>query len=103
MLVKLGVDTSKLKPPIRKKLNRVDAIFHTYGYEAIVSSTYEGDHSAGSLHYAHLAIDFRTRLLKRHHVDLISLAIRDELGRDYDVVVEASHIHIEYDPKGCKA
>ncbi len=100
MLIKLGVDISKLKHPIRKKLTQIDYIFQKNGYEAIISSTYEGNHSPGSFHYAHLAIDLRTRLVQPRHIGPIVLALRKTLGLDYDVVLELHHIHIEYDPKG---
>ena len=96
MLIKAGVDISRLRPEIRKKLNeiarRVGAI---EGEELIITSTYEGSHSEGSLHYANLAVDIRRYKKGRD--------VRDELsnrfGMDYDVVLVSDHIHIEYDPK----
>lgn len=96
MLIKAGVEIYRLRPEIRKKLNQIAMIVWSIEKEELViTSTYEGAHSEGSLHYADLAVDIR-----RHKK---GQEIRDELknkfGIDYDVVLEYDHIHIEYDPK----
>lgn len=96
MLIKAGVDISRLKPPIRKKLWVIKTIAEETGsLELIITSTYEGTHAANSLHYANLAMDIRrgpqpAKTTKR---------LRFILGDDYDIVAEKDHIHIEYDPK----
>jgi len=96
MLIKAGVDISRLRPEIRKKLNEIARrVWSIEKEELIITSTYEGSHSEGSLHYADLAVDIRRH--KNGHV--LRQELRDKLGMDYDVVLEADHIHIEYDPK----
>lgn len=96
MLLKAGVDISKLRAPIRKKLNTIKTIIRKIeDKELVVTSTYEGTHSAGSLHYAHLAIDIQ----KNTRVKQTIAALKIKLGVKYDVIEETSHIHIEYDPK----
>lgn len=96
MLIKAGVDISRLRPEIRKKLTAIERIVDAIGQEELViTSTYEGNHSAGSLHYADLAVDVR----RTNRPDVVCQEIRRELGQDYDVVLENNHIHIEYDPK----
>ena len=96
MLLKTGVDISRRKPAIRKKLNSIaQQVSHYGGSEMVITSTYEGNHSPGSLHYADLAIDIR--LPENPESALRSL--RDVLRDDYDVIGELDHIHIEYDPK----
>lgn len=97
MLIKAGVDISRLKPKIRKKLNLIGRIIWACNEgEMVVTSTYEGTHSDGSLHYANLAVDIR----KNGNKVLSCGEIRRQLGSDYDVISEKNHIHIEYDPKG---
>ena len=96
MLIKAGVDISRLNREIRRALGKVDAIFAKYGSELIITSTYEGTHSAGSLHYANDAFD--CRYPKANKEQCLS-EIREILGGDFDVVEETLHIHIEYDPK----
>jgi len=71
-------------------------VYREHGEELVVTSTYEGDHSAGSLHYADLAFDIR---LPKAKATTIALEIQQALGEDFDVVLEPTHIHIEYDPK----
>lgn len=96
MLIKAGVDISRLKPEIRKRLTKIEDIFNSYDNELIITSTFEGVHSASSLHYANLAIDFR---LPDQSRDSVILEIRDYLKHKYDVCTEFSHIHVEFDPK----
>jgi len=96
MLIKAGVDISRLKRDVRRALGRVNRVFSNLDRELIVTSTFEGNHSAGSLHYSDDAFDVR---YPDPPVDEIIHLIRIALGPDYDVVEEKSHIHIERDPK----
>jgi len=96
MLIKAGVDISRLRPEIRKKLNEIARrVWAIEQKELIITSTYEGSHSEGSLHYANLGVDIR----RGKHGQEVRDELRDKLGMDYDVILEADHIHIEYDPK----
>ncbi len=52
-----------------------------------------------SLHPLHLAYDLRTRDLSAWETKSIVKDLKIILGRDYDVVLEPTHIHIEYDKK----
>lgn len=61
-----------------------------------ITSITDGDHMAGSLHNTGDAFDLRLPV-KRMGVNLVS-ALREALGGDFDVVLEADHIHVEYDP-----
>jgi len=97
MLVKAGVDISRLNREIRRALAAAERIDWIGGDELVVTSTYDGNHSAGSLHYANDAVDIR--LPKSQILEYLA-ELKQALGRDYDVVLEKDHIHIEYDPKG---
>ncbi|MBA7610716.1 hypothetical protein ES703_17928 [subsurface metagenome] len=96
MLIKTGVDISRLNRPIRRALNPISQWFQAYNEELVIISTYEGDHSPSSLHYCNDAID--VRFPRQQNKDLFKNLAR-ELGKKFDVVVESDHIHIEYDPK----
>jgi len=96
MLIKAGVDISRLNREIRRALNTIDTIHHSYGIDLVITSTFEGNHGAGSLHYANDAIDIRILQTFKNNV---FADLRDRLGNDFDVVLERDHIHIEYDPK----
>lgn len=95
MLIKAGVDISRLRPEIRKKLTDIERIVDAIERkELVITSTYEGNHSAGSLHYANLAVDIRT--FKK--LSDVKREIARALGPDYDVICYETHVHIEYDP-----
>lgn len=97
MLLKLGVDISRLDRRVRRKLSAIDRVFLKHlGIEAVITSTHEGNHSAASLHYCNLAIDIRLPKDKLTDIyrDLVFV-----IGKNFDAVVENGHIHIEYDPK----
>lgn len=96
MLVKAGVDISRLKRCIRKKLPVIARIIDSItGEEMVVTSTYEGNHSEGSLHYCDEAVDLR----RPSKPDVVVGEIKRQAGQDYDVILFNSEIHFEYDPK----
>jgi hypothetical protein len=62
----------------------------------------EGQHSFGSLHYAGNALDIGLKEVSpisgsRYY---IHQKLKSALGSEFDVVLKATHIHIEYQPKG---
>jgi len=96
MLIKAGVEISRLNREIRRSLPGVEAIYDQYQEEFVITSTFEGNHGAGSLHYSNDAYDVGLPIMNRVE---IYMAIKETLGKSYDVVLEGDHIHIEYDPK----
>lgn len=99
MLAKVGVNLS-VRPEMETAYEIVEVIYRRYGYLCVVTSGTDGKHMEGSLHYKKRALDFRTFHVKKSTLtdDMIP-AIRKALGSEYDVVPEATHLHIEYDPK----
>jgi len=96
MLIKAGVDISRLKREIRRSLPKTEAFVAHHNEELVINSTYEGNHEAGSLHYADDAYDIKRPI----EVQISNMSLlRDSLGPDYDVVWKVDHIHIEHDPK----
>jgi len=96
MLLKAGVDISRLNREIRRALGKLAGLFADLGVEIVVTETYGGNHGSGSLHYANDAFDVRFPGV--YSVETISL-IRKRLGPKFDIVGESDHIHVEYDPK----
>jgi len=96
MLIKTGVDISRLNREIRRALPKIEKIYNVGKKELVITSTYEGNHSAGSLHYANDAIDIRRWPVDNNILDEL---LHDALGKDFDIVHERDHIHIEHDPK----
>jgi len=66
--------------------------------DAVVTYTINGMHKTGSLHYSGNAIDLRTRDLTISEKSRVAQLLKEILGDNYDVVVEKTHIHVEYDP-----
>ena len=74
-------------------------IWEEHGEELVVTGGLEGTHSAGSLHYYGRALDLRTRYFSDQTKREVTRKLREFLGEDYDVVLESSHCHIEWQVK----
>jgi hypothetical protein len=108
---KADVVLDGLKPIMFAAWVEVVDCFATLGKSCIVTSALDGKHSAFSLHYEGLALDFRTRhLTPLERTQLRGMMKRklDDLARDYnatnperrvrfDVVLERTHVHCEAD------
>jgi len=68
-----------------------------YGRELVVTSVSDGKHKEGSLHYRGLAFDLRTWHIRQPQT--YANELRERLGKGWDVIVEKTHIHVEYDPR----
>lgn len=83
----------------------VEGVLKKYGAsEAVITSGGDGTHSATSKHYPENnpsgmveALDFRR--WEVNNPEAARLEIKEKLGPDYDVVIEKTHFHVEYDPK----
>lgn len=68
------------------------------GVPCVVTSLTDGKHSDNSLHYSGEAVDFRTWYFTEQVLEDLAWELQRDLGSDYDVVVEKTHLHVEYDP-----
>ena len=59
----------------------------------------EGDHSPGSLHYVGFAADLRIWGIPREKLRVAVRECRAALGNEWDVVLEKTHVHFEFQPK----
>lgn len=100
MRLKAGVKVAGVKPETLIAMMVAQEVCRECGYEFVVTSVREGQHMAKSLHYQGMAFDMRTRHMAPAQIPVIRDLIAKRLGPDYDVVIEATHIHIEHDPKG---
>lgn len=72
---------------------------------ACITSVMDGRHMEGSKHYEGNAFDLRTwadsygTQLSRSEKAYLAHRLEEVLGCDWDVVIESTHIHCEYDPK----
>lgn len=103
MQLKAGVSVRGLRPELVVAIGVAGWVFSAAGHELTVTSACEGKHSKGSKHYSGLAVDLRTRDIPGgpEGIAATSLAVdlREALGNEFDVVVEKTHIHVEFHPK----
>jgi len=64
--------------------------------EFTVTSVTDGRHSHGSKHHCGKAIDIRTRILDDDQKKKAQKDIQERLGGAYKVLLEKTHLHIQY-------
>lgn len=99
MKLKDGVSLEGVQWQMFAAAVKAEAVYKRYGYELTITAGTDGQHGVHSLHYTGLALDCRTRDVEAAQVPRLQREIAQELGKDYDVVLESDHIHVEYDPK----
>jgi len=78
----------------------VDVFAELAGVDVVITSARGDRHSRASLHYIGAAIDIRTREMNDETIRAVISRLKQVLGKDFDVIFEGNHIHIEYQPKG---
>ena len=73
-------------------------------YTMFVTSGNDSTHRRGSKHYTDEALDFRTKHLPSRVKQLLVAAVKQRLGRHFDVILEDlgkpnEHLHVEYQHK----
>ncbi|MGR3219509.1 MAG: hypothetical protein ACUZ8H_06790 [Candidatus Anammoxibacter sp.] len=94
-----GVPLGGLQPDILYAIDKCKDVFDEYKYDCTITSTTDGKHMTNSLHYVGFAIDLRTRHIQKRHLEQMTHDLKDILGRDYDVILESNHWHIEMDKR----
>ena len=98
-MIKSGVDLRGLKPQMAVAYTILSVIFHRHvSLPCVITSASDGVHGPNSLHYNGLALDIRTRHVMETMLPLIVRDAKNELGDQFDVVLEADHLHVEFDP-----
>jgi hypothetical protein len=70
-----------------------------FGDLCTITSGSDGTHMRGSLHAKGNALDYRTSHLTSKQRSSLAAACKAALGENFDVILEADHLHVEYDPK----
>lgn len=86
-------------------LGQIDRGFRKVtGKEAILTGGQEEAHSLGSLHYGTKddfqcrAADFADDGITADQKKFLTIDLQSRLGHDFDIVWEANHLHVEFDP-----
>lgn len=65
----------------------------------VLTSCTDGRHGGASLHYLGCAVDCRISGILPGKVQRIIANLRERLNEEWDTVLEADHIHVEFQPK----
>lgn len=92
-----------MKPQIVFAIMIADQVYASHGQlEMWLTSVDDSTHSHGSRHYSGLAIDIRTKDIPGgslgNKARAIHATLKSRLDKEYDVILESDHIHVEYDP-----
>ena len=98
--LKPGVDVFGIRPELVIAVMVAERIWSGYGIGLTLTSARDGRHSETSLHYAGAAVDFRIHGMSSDALAEAVRALKESLGRDFDVILETDHVHVEYQPRG---
>lgn len=94
--LKKGVSLAGLQIVMRPVIKAAGKAYKKQKLAALwITCGSDGDHGISSLHPYGLALDFRLP----PNPQVAAAEMRKELGCNYDIIVEKTHIHSEYDPK----
>lgn len=95
--LKKGVDLTGVKPEILASWPIVAAVYYGCGEaECTVTSVCDGVHTT-IVHSLGMATDFR--LPASCPPEVVVERMREALNKQYDVVLQVDHIHVEFDPR----
>lgn len=96
-----SVNIENLDPKLYVAYGAILFAYHMIGnkHNCVITSGNDSKHKANSLHYKNLAIDLRVWGLSDSERELVTKSLSECLGKDFDVIDEKDHIHIEYDPE----
>ena len=98
MMLKSGVEVYGIRPELVVAIMVAKDVVNEEGFDFVITSCTERgvQHSATSLHWSGCAFDMRTRDMP---ASIIADTIRERLGKEFDVIREDTHIHIEFQPE----
>lgn len=96
-----GVPYKNLSPFVYEAIFEVAKIFTKYNKTLVITSTTDGQHIETSFHYEGRAFDIRThripKTLIRKYADEIRETLIKKVSKCFQVIIEETHIHIEFD------
>ena len=98
--LKHDVEINGIRPEIALAIAITHSVMIRRGWDLVVTSVRDGTHMEGSRHYSGCAFDVRTNFLKPEQISLLRNELAGALGPDFDVVIEPTHCHVEFDRRG---
>lgn len=92
-----SVSVDGLMPELWRAVSVAGAFWRERGDTLTITSGLDGTHSATSFHPKGLAVDLRTSHLTPAEILDRAGELLVRLGGGYDVIIEATHLHVEYD------
>ena len=98
--LKVGVSINGIKPELSTGLQVALGYFKDNGIdEMVVTSVLDSQHRVGSLHYVGYAADLRIWAIPEEELTKFTLGLAEALGSEFDVLLEDTHIPVEFQPK----
>ena len=97
--IKQGVSILGLKPEALLGIVICSQVFKAFELDCILTSVVDSKHGRGSLHYVGFAFDLRSKHVPSGDLSSITVSLKRALGKEFDVILEGNHFHIEYQPK----
>lgn len=91
-----------MQPQMALAAQIVAGVFAKHDLDCDTTSCTEGKHGRGSKHPIGHALDFslaEANKITPRMADNITADCKAALGREFDVVNEGNHLHVEFDPK----
>ena len=82
----------ELQPKASEGLRKTEILYAKHGEDVFVTHIRDAQHGTGTLHTDGRAWDQRKGKVPLQ-------AHKEALGKDFDVIDETTHRHVEYDPK----
>lgn len=100
LAVKPGVELDCLRPQMAVAVVAIEATLADLGYATTITGACEDvpGRSLLSRHRNGLALDIRSSRIPNAKRPRAAEAIARALGDEFDVVLEPTHIHVEWDP-----
>lgn len=101
-MIKQGVRVGGLRPEMALAYAIAQAVYIHEGlsHRCVITGALEGRHRVGSLHYVGLALDLRLPDQTNSALNgKIAATLAENLGEDFDVILESDHLHLEFQPE----
>jgi hypothetical protein len=99
MRIKCGLTGCRIygiQPELLMGLIIANDIYTRVQMDLVVTCVGDSNHMGSSLHYVGFAADLN---LAGEKTNVVVQRLKENLGDDFDVVLEGDHIHMEFQPK----